>query len=63
VGTKRLSKADDISRDVIGIHGSDNAYEAQHMLTAIFADKTFENNRQFAETLNLTTGLLSVNSI
>jgi len=39
---ERLKKITNSSKKVTGIHGSDNAYESQHMLRAIFGDDQIE---------------------
>ncbi len=36
-------------RKIIGLHGSDNAYEAQHMLEAVFGEETEHQNMRFFE--------------
>ncbi len=36
----RLNETHGEDREIIGIHGSDNGYEAQHMLQAIFSERT-----------------------
>lgn len=46
---KRLAEADNTPSQVFGIHGSDNACEAQHMLRAIYAENTSEVNQKIFE--------------
>ena len=45
----RLAKIDDTSEKVFGIHGSDNAYEAQHMLHEIYAANVSDVNHGILE--------------
>ena len=40
----RLAEAKRDSEEVFGIHGSDSAYEAQHMLRTIYAEDAPEVN-------------------
>lgn len=47
----RLAKTSDTPDQVFGIHGSDNAYEAQNMLHAIYAEKTPQINQEIFESL------------
>lgn len=45
----RLTNKDNIPEKVFGIHGSDNAYEAQHMLRIIYTENTPDVNRKLFE--------------
>ena len=47
----RLAKTDNTSEKIFGIHGSDNAYEAQHMLRTIYTENTPEVNRKLFENM------------
>lgn len=48
---KSINDGTQVKQKIIGIHGSDNAYEAQHMLEAIYGDKTEQINEQLLRTI------------
>jgi hypothetical protein len=47
----RLAEANGDSEEVFGIHGSDNAYEAQHMLRTIYAEDTPKVNQTILDNI------------
>lgn len=51
----RLAKTDNTPEKIFGIHGSDNAYEAQHMLHAIYTENTSEVNQKILEKIQRST--------
>lgn len=45
----RLEKMSKVSEEVFGIHGSDNAYESQHMIHVLYGEKALEVNHEIYE--------------
>jgi hypothetical protein len=43
----RLNRIREGDRPILGLHGSDNAYEAQHMLRAVYSPQSEQVNAQF----------------